>query len=233
MSRANQLQTLYGWTPSSRLVFRKPVPPDCKTFRIPQTAGTSGWIIFTYENAIPVCLWMTAQECRRIPCIVDERICGDTFLRAEKMGPYEFIISDIFIFNSNCVFACSTFEQRYHWLKDLMDTFIYPSKTSAQFIHKKDLNKTHKIRGYEEHPDEPGKPGYFVDLVEEKEKDTLTIVKLPIADCYEVKDVGGYLRVPDLKTSVFLRSKGSSFKLKCSRNDDGSWTVLENIPHIE
>jgi hypothetical protein len=227
MSRANQLQTLYGWTPNSRLVFRKPVPTDCKTFKVPQTTGTSGWIIFTYENAIPVCLWMTAQECRRIPCIVDERICGDTFLRAEKMGPYEFVISDIFMFNSNCVFACSTFEQRYHWLKDLMDTFIYPTKFTAQLIHKKDLNKTHRVRGYEEHPDEPGKHGYFVDSDDRQE-----ITKLPIPDCYEVA-AGGYLKVPDLKTSVFLRSKGSSFKLKCSKNDDGSWTVLENIPSID
>lgn len=215
------------------MVFRKPVPPDSKTFRVPQTTGLTGWIIFTYENAIPVCLWMTAQECRKIPCIVDERICGDTFLRAERMGPFEFVISDIFIFNSNCVFACSTFEQRYHWLKQLMDTFIYPSKTAAQFIHKKDLNKTHKVRGYEEHPDEPGKHGYFVDLEEKSGSgDAQAIVKLQIPDCYEVVG-GGYLKVPDLKTSVFLRSKGASFKLRCSKNPDGSWTVLENIPSID
>ena len=227
MSRGSQLQTLYAWTPSSRLVFRKPVPTDCKTFRVPQTTGTSGWIIFTYENAIPVCLWMTAQECRKIPCIVDERMCGDTFLRAERMSPFEFVISDVFIFNSNCVFACSTFEQRYHWLKELMERFIYPTKFTAQFIHKKDLNKSHKVRGYEEHPQDMGKHGYFVDS-----DDKLDITKLPIPDCYEVSG-GGYLKVPDLKTSVFLRSKGSSFKLKCSKNDDGSWTILENIPSIE
>ena len=227
MNRASQLQTLYAWTPSSRLVFRKPVPPDCNTFKVPQTVGASGWIILTYENAIPVCLWMTAQECRKLPCIADERICGDTFLRAEKMGPYEFVISDIFIFNSNCVYACSTFQQRYEWLKTLMDTFIYPSKYTAQLIHKKDLNKTHKVKGFEVHTDEVGKPGYFLDIDERQD-----ITKLSIPDCYEVSG-GGYLKVPDLKTSVFLRSKGSSFKLKCSKNDDGSWTILENIPSIE
>jgi hypothetical protein len=108
-----------------------------------------------------------------------------------------------------------------------MDTFIYPTKFTAQLIHKKDLNKTHRVRGYEEHPDEPGKHGYFTDS-----DDRQDITKLPIPDCYEVMG-GGYLKVPDLKTSVFLRSKGSSFKLKCSKNDDGSWTVLENIPSID
>jgi hypothetical protein len=173
---------------------------------------------------------MTAQECRRIPCIADERICGDTILRAERMGPFEFVIADIFIFNSNCVYACSTFEQRYHWLKELMDTFIYNSKNSTQFIHKKDLNHTHRIRGYEEHLDEPGKHGYFADV---EDKDIKEVTKLSIPDCYEVSPADGYVRVPDLKTSVFLRSKGQTFKLKCSKNQDGSWTVLENIPSIE
>lgn len=169
---------------------------------------------------------MTAQECRKIPCIVDERICGDTILRAERISPYEFVIADIFIFNSNCVYACSTFEQRYNWLKELMDTFIYKTQFSAQFIHKKDLLSTCRIKGYEEHPDEPGKPGYFADA---EDKDTKQITKLAIPDCYEVSS-GGYLRVPDLKTSVFLRSKGSSFKLRCSKNEDSSWTILEPIP---
>jgi len=107
-----------------------------------------------------------------------------------------------------------------------MDTFIYPSKYLTKFVHKKDLTN-HKTRGYEEHLDEPGKHGYFVDS-----DDRQDIVKLPIPDCYEVKE-GGYLKVPDLKTSAFLRSKGSAFKLRCSKNDDGSWTVLENIPHID
>jgi hypothetical protein len=226
MSRANQIQTLYDWTPSSRLVFKRSIPEHSKIFKVPQTVGTSGWIIFTYENDIPVCFWMNAHETRKVQCIVDERLFGDTFLRAEKLGNFEYVISDIFIYNSNCVYACSTFEQRYNWLKQLMSTFMNYVPGTAKFIHKSDLSPKIKLKGYEAHTDEPGKPGYFL---ENDTSNTFQVVKLPLPDCYEVES-GGYLRVPDLKTSEFLRSKGQSFKCACTKNSDGSWTLTENIP---
>lgn len=169
---------------------------------------------------------MTTHECRKVQCIVDERLFGDTFLRAEKLGPFEYVISDIFIYNSNCVYACSTFEQRYNWLKDLMSTFIDHIPGTAKFIHKSELSPKMKLKGYEAHTDEIGKPGYFV---ENDTSNTVQVVKLPLPDCYEV-DSGGYLRVPDLKTSTFLRSKGQKFKCACTKNEDGSWTLTENIP---
>jgi hypothetical protein len=99
MSLASQLQTRYDWTPNFRQVFKKLFPPELKTFRIPQTNGIQGWIVFTYENNIPVCLWMNSQECYKIPCCVDERICNDTFLRVEKVGDLEFVIADIWLYN--------------------------------------------------------------------------------------------------------------------------------------
>jgi hypothetical protein len=167
---------------------------------------------------------MTTHECRKIQCIADERLFGDTFFRAEKLGPFEYVVADIFIYNSNCVYACSTFEQRYEWLKDLMKFINYVPGT-AKFIHKSDLTPKQKLKGYEVHLDDLGKPGYFVDL----DSSGVDVTKLAIPDCYEVSS-GGYLRVPDLKTSEYLRSKGQKFKCRCSRNDDGSWTVLENIP---
>jgi hypothetical protein len=171
-------------------------------------------------------LWMTTHECRKIQCIADERLFGDTFFRAEKLGPFEYVISDIFMYNSNCIYACSTFEQRYEWLKELMSTFIHHVPGTARFIHKSDLT-TQKLKGYEVHIDDVGKPGYFVEL--DSDSNSVEVTKLSIPDCYEVSS-GGYLRVPDLKTSEYLRSKGQKFKCRCSRNDDGSWTVLENIP---
>jgi hypothetical protein len=86
------------------------------------------------------------------------------------------------------------------------------------------------IRGYEEHPDDlPGKPGFFVD---KDDSVILDIVALPMPDCYEVKDKG-FLRVPDLKTSLFLRSKGASFKCRCIKFDEEFWDVAEKIPEVE
>jgi hypothetical protein len=170
---------------------------------------------------------MTTHECRKIQCIADERLFGDTFIRAEKLGSFEYVVADIFIYNSNCVYACSTFEQRYEWLKDLMKTFMYHVPGTVKLIHKSDLSPKQKLKGYEVHIDDVGKPGYFVDL--DSNSGGLEVTKLPIPDCYEVSS-GGYLRVPDLKTSEYLRSKGSKFKCQCSKNEDGSWTLTENIP---
>lgn len=170
---------------------------------------------------------MNTHECTKLTCIVDEKICGDTFLRVEKVTNDTFVVSDIWMYNSNCVYACSTFSQRYEWLKKWLPTVLPTYDGFPTFIHKSD--STYKIRGYEEHPEEVGKPGYFV---EKDDSQRLTISRLQIPDCYEV--IGkGYLRVPDLKTSIYLRSKGDLFECKCIPYDDEYWDVVENIPEVE
>lgn len=228
MSPENRLQRLYEWTPSFRLVYKKPVPTGLKTFRVPQTSGVPGWIVLTYENSIPVCYWLTTHECKQIPCFADERICGDTIFRAEKLSESEYVISDIWMYNSNCIYACSTFSQRYEWLELLLKTFFRFPEKSVSFLHKSQL-ESQRIRGYEEHLEEVGKHGYFVD---KDKSELMTITRLSIPDCYEI--VGkGYLRVPDLKTSVYLRSKGDTFTCKCVKYDDEYWDVQENIPEID
>ena len=230
MSLANQLQTRYEWTPNYRLVFKKPVPTGLKTFSVPQSTGTPGWIVLTYDNNIPVCLWITGQECRKLPIIADERICGDTFLKVEKIGNLDFLVADIWMYNSNCVFACSTFKQRYDWLKSLLSRFTKCISGTVNLIHKSDMSPTVKIRGYEEHPTENiGKPGFFI---EKDGSEVLTINKLSLPDCYEV--VGkGYLRVPDIKTSIYLRSKGDTFNMRCILHSEEFWDITENIPEVE
>lgn len=182
--------------------------------------------MFTYDNKIPVCLWITKAGCKKVPCIVDERLCGDTFLRAEQIGELDFVIADIFIYNSNCVFACSTFKQRYDWLSQLLSTFTTCLEgVTIDLIHKQDLADEVPLKGFEEHPLETiGSTGYFV------EKTNLqTITKLTLPDCYSVNDQG-HLLVPDLKTSLYLRSKGPKFQCNCEKVDDEFWKLNENIP---
>jgi hypothetical protein len=190
-----------------------------------------GWIIFTHEETRPICLWTNGTQCEKVPCIVDERICGDTFLRVEKIGPLDYVVSDIWMYNSNSVFACSTFKQRYEWLSKLLARFTkYIEGVTIDLIHKDDLGDV-PLRGYEEHPDDaPGKFGYFV---EKDDSNLFDIIQLPSPDCYEIVGSNGYLRVPDLKTSLYLRSKGSRFKCKCVKYDDEFWDVVENIPEVE
>lgn len=199
---------------------------------MPQTTGITGWIVLTYDNSIPVCLWISTQECRKIPLIVDERLCGDTFIRVEKIGNLQFVVSDIWMYNSNCVFACSTFRQRYEWLKDLISTFTSHVPGTVKLIHKSDLQPTVKIRGYEEYSeDKIGSLGYFSEA-----KDPgiiVNVTKLSTPDCYIIDEDRGYMRVPDIGTSFYLRSLGDSFKCRCVDNQDGSWSLVENIPEVE
>lgn len=193
-------------------------------FKVPQTTGIPGWIVFTYENDIPVCVWITMHEFRKLPCIVDERLCGDTFLKVEKIADMDFAVSDIWMYNGNCVFACSTFEQRYEWLQKLLSTFTscVPGVT-IDLIHKSDLDMTEvHLRGYESYLDEINKSGFFE---EDDGTQIVKVKKLTMPDCYEVLS-GGYLKVPDLKTSLHLRSLGKEFEIRCKKNNDGSWTSI-------
>lgn len=167
---------------------------------------------------------MTPHECRKLPCIADERICGDTLLRVEKIGPLEFAVADIWLYNGNCVFACSTFEQRYEWLQKLLSTFTRCiENVTIDLIHKSDLDFNQiQIRGYECYIDEMGKTGYFV---EDDGTRMMKVKKLQLPDCYEVEG-GGYLRVPTLSLSHHLRSLGDSFQLRCKKMDAESWSVV-------
>jgi len=230
MNLVNQLQRHYEWTPNYRLVFKKPVPPGLKTFRVPQSTGHSGWVVLTYEDTTPVCLWISATEVEKLPCIVDERLCGDTFLKAERIDKQTYVVSDIWMYNSNCVFACSTFQQRYKWLKELLSAFTsHIDGVTIKLMHKSDYSGP--VKGYEEHPEDlPGKPGYYVE--KETDSDLLTVTRMPIPDCYEITGKG-YLRVPDIKTSVYLRSKGETFTCRCAKYDEECWDVVENIPEVK
>jgi len=122
------------------------------------------------------------------------------------------------MYNSNCVFACSSFKQRYDWLKDLLK-FIVP--IGFNLLHKSEITH-HKIRGEEVYLDDIGSPGYYRDIV--VDSNLVTVKKLAIPDCYQIGE--DYLRVPDLKTSEYLRTLGNVFELKCVNNGDGSWSIF-------
>ena len=173
-----------------------------------------GWIVLSYDK-IPVCLWVTARDSYPLNICLDERLFGDTIFRAEKVGN-KYILSDVFVYNSSCIFKTSTFEQRYNWSKDLLSRFYRPGLD--ELIHKSDIPDSIKLRGYEYYDNKEGSHGCFVEAQE-------TIVRTEIPDVYTVKGKEGYVLVPNLKTSVFLRSKGPEFSMTCI-SKDGNWEVI-------
>lgn len=161
--------------------------------------------------------------------IVDERVCGDTFIRVERLDATSFVVADIWMYNSNCIFACSTFKQRYDWIAEWIPRFINHDSyndSSIKLIHKSKINpKNMKIKGYEVYCDEIATTGYFEDIASSAGAELVKFTRTAIPDCYETEDKE-YLRVPDIKTSTLLRSKGQSFEYKCVYNEDGSWSMV-------
>ena len=219
MNHVNRLQIHSGWTPNYRLVLRKPAPQE-HDFKIHQTTGKSGWIILSYDNEIPLCLWVDIEgNIEQLSVCLDERLFGDTIFRVERLKD-KFVVADVFLYNSTCVFMMSSFRQRYEWLKQILVQFQKPGCT--RLYHKSEV-KTN-IKGYEVYDASKGTRGYFVDS-----ENCETILRTEIPDVYIVKGKEGYVLVPNLKTSVFLRSKGDEFQLRCTQKD-GNWSVQELIP---
>jgi hypothetical protein len=161
--------------------------------------------------------------------MVDERICGGTFLRVERLSPLEFVVADIWMYNSNCVSACSTFSQRYDWLKIFLRMFTsHQPNVTIKLIHKSDLVDP-VIRGYEAYEDEIGKTGYFI---ENDNTEIVHFVRMTMSDCYESVPFTGYLKVPDIKTSFYLRARGQEFDCRCLKVEN-DWVVSEKIPEVE
>lgn len=219
MNLENRLQTQYAWTSSFRTVYKKPAPQG---FKVPQTSGISGWIVLSYEKNVPVCTWISRQETVQLSTVFDERFFGDTIFRVEKLNDV-YIVSDVLFYNSNYIFATTTFKQRYEWLEKILNKFHSHIEGLAKFVHKSNLPKC-SLKGYEIYNNIEGSFGFFV------EQDKKLIKKSDIPDVYLIED--SYLRVPNLKTSVYLRSLGDEFELKCAQESDGSWSVQENIPDL-
>ena len=190
--------------------------------KVPQSSGISGWICMTYDEK-PICLWITNQDSFEIPICMDERIFGDTFLKAEKIGN-KYIIADLFLLNSNCIFKCTNYQQRSDLIEKIWDKFYTPIKGFPELIPKSkfDFSGT-KLKGYELYNQDIGSKGIFV------ENSKIKIIKTDIPDVYFIEGTENYLRVPDLKTSEFLRLKGLAFELDCEDMQDGTFVIKENI----
>lgn len=195
--------------------------------KVPQSSGISGWICLTYnENQKPICLWVTNHDSYEISICMDERLFGDTFFKAEKIGN-TFIITDLFLFNSNCIFKCTNYEKRSNLIVKLLDKFYTPIKGFPELIHKSKFDFTGiTLKGYEIYTDEIGSKGYFVENINTKKT---RIIKSDIPDVYFIYGTENYIRVPNIQISEFLRLKGLEFDLEVEDMNDGTFTIKENI----
>jgi hypothetical protein len=184
MNLVSRLQTHYGWTPNFHLDLKKHVPQ-----------GRNEWIVLAQEG----CFLVTPKESKKLSIVLDQRLFGDTIFKVEQTSRDTYNILDVWMYNSSCIYAGTTFKQRSNWLVQIINTF---------HKHIAGLTKLTHIQ-----------------------LNTITVQKSKIPDVYHVKDHDGYIRIPDLKTSRFMRSKGDEFELCCVKEDD-YWIIQENIPDI-
>ena len=178
--------------------------------------------MFTYDQG---CHWVSSKETIQLNCIMDERICGDTIFRAEMVSKNKFMISDVWLYNSSCIFAYTNFEQRYTWIPKILNRFHKHFEGFVSLIHKSQI-ETFSSKGSECYTDDPGTVGFFVEELTNMH----WVTKSEIPDVYKLDGFDGYLRVPSLELSQYLRTLGNRFQIECTKNEDDSWTVHENIP---
>jgi hypothetical protein len=212
MNHVNRLQILYGWTPNYRLVFKKPVHQELK--KVPQFIAQQGWIILVYDQ-IPKAFWISQKEIQEISIALDERLFGDTIFRAEKISghTHKYVISDIFVYASTNIFVRTNFEERFQWISKIL-TFHQRINGLTELYSK---DSTFPIKGYEYYDTKKGSFGVYSEIKE-------IVYKTEIPDVYFIRGKSGYVAVPDLKTSEFLRLKGEEFELDIEEKE-GVWYI--------
>jgi hypothetical protein len=160
----------------------------------------SGWIILCFEKNIPCCYWVTTKEQKQLPIVLDERLFGDTIFKAEQTGKDTYNIIDIWLYNSSCIYAGTSFPQRTNWIQDILSVFHTNVDGLTKLTHLK--------------------------------QNTVTVKKSLIPDVYFIKNHEGYVQIPDIKTSRFMRSKGDEFELNCKQHGE-FWVIQENIPDVK
>jgi hypothetical protein len=113
MNPVNNLQTLYGWTPNFQLESKKPAPQG----------PNDGWIVLTREHLNPVCFWVSKNQCVKLTIVLDHRLFGDTIFKAYKLRNNTYRIVDVWLYNSSCIYAGTTFAQRSSWINEILLAF--------------------------------------------------------------------------------------------------------------
>lgn len=99
-----------------------------------------------------------------LPIVIDERMCSDTILCANRISANVYAISDIQVLNGKNVFMSNFFEDRQQTVADLLEAFHKPDLTAL--ITVDDVPETTPLRGHEWYDGLPGTYGIFVPVEE-------------------------------------------------------------------
>jgi hypothetical protein len=223
----NRLQPQFN--PSLRLSKLGTLPNKEAVTWAPQGKGIPGWLYLT-RNPTPIAYFITrTSEITPIRIVWDERCFEETIFRVEKT-PTHLYLADVWMFNGTPIFDYTTFEDRQVKLKSLYSNFYTscPIFESFSILLRSDLTE---IRGKEYYTNQRGFKGIFIEDKPCEDEADLDILKTDIPDVYRIPINGEFLSVKTLSLSRYLRTLGTSFRLRCKNNNDGTWTpVLSSKP---
>jgi hypothetical protein len=136
---------------------RDPLP-----LRVPQYAGTPGWMLLTHnQDSEPVAIFVDASDKPQvIPMIMDERLFSDTVIRVNRLSNHVFLACDLRYVNGANVFDKLNYSQRRLKLEALLD--IFHSTDITALLTYDEIPHDTPIRGWETYDDMPGTLGVFL-----------------------------------------------------------------------
>lgn len=220
-----RLQDLYQW--DNCLHLSKRGNPSNHNIKVPQANGIPGWLCLTRdEQGEPITLLVQRRESPKVVkvrCVLDERCYEDSIFRVEYTSS-SIYLSDIWMWNGTNLFNRTNFEWRHEFIQKIYN-HLYTHCPQFQSHEIKLREHATDIRGYECYTDKIGERGIFIEC-NEKSENVFEISVTDIPDVYKLSN-GEYLRVRTLRLSKHLKTLGKTFKLKCQRNDDGTWSPVE------
>lgn len=135
---------------------------DRHRLKIPQFAGSPGWLLLTHnEHGDPVALFVDKQDRIEVLYLVmDERLFSDTVLRVVRLGPWQYVVYDLAVFNGQPYTETRTYSERQTKLRELLEAFHFPDLIALRLPEDVPEWDT-PVRGYEYYDDAPGTLGVF------------------------------------------------------------------------
>lgn len=139
---------------------------DPLPLKIPQFAGSLGWLLLTHSQAgEPEALFVDASErVTPIPLVMDERMFSDTVFRVTRLKPDMYVVNDIRWLNGKLMVESLNYRERQAKIRELLEAFHFPDLTAL--VMPEDVPDTIPVRGWETYDDTPGSMGVFLPASE-------------------------------------------------------------------
>lgn len=93
--------------------------------------------MLTIEKNRSVCVFITNKIIKYLSVVLDERLFSDTIFKVEQTSSNTYNILDVWLYNSSCIYAGTSFSQRSMWIDSILETFHTPVYGLAQLTHLK------------------------------------------------------------------------------------------------